>query len=433
MGPAHTPLRKHTLVIAGAGSALEFGAPSTSDLTALVRERTSTDDIMRRFGCDRVCRYIDKKLSGYLDGGAASVNFEHIFHCALEILSNTFEPPPGAVNEFKPILYPFMGQEVASNDKTRLTELVPFSCLKKQSRSLSTLSKDKTGLTELVRCIPELLFSELLTVCDNPKIPLKPLEDFLNLLRNKYNTRIYTTNYDDFILQAAPDLYHGFKSGVGPRSFEPEIFWDSVDRDSVFHLHGSVHFGFPPPAHASDELNVLRWFDDRAEARHFPYSGNQERRMDGSRYLPSALITGFDKLSRIQQTPQAHYYASLARDVMVADVIFVIGFGLTDLHVNARLAEARRRQPCPPVVFVDRWQPSFLCKTRWDMGQKEIKMLHELRMLIFGDHDRDNATRIEPGWTIAKDRSCAVWDRGFLEFLDSQEGFLEIMSQLQVL
>ena len=408
MAAGRTPSRKRALVIAGAGAALEFGAPSTSDLTTLVRERISTDDLMRRFGCDQACRRIDQTLSAYLVGGSDAVNFEHIFHCGQEILSNTFEPTAGAVNEFRPILYPFVGRWVALNEQT--------------------------ALTELVRRIPELLFSELSAASDNPRVPLTPLAEFLKHLRKTYVTRIYTTNYDDFVLQAAPDLYHGFDStpGDGPRSFEAETFWASVDKDSVFHLHGSVHFGFPPPAHASDDLNALRWFHDRAEARlHSSYSGGAERKMDGSLYLPSALITGFDKLSRMQETPQAHYYASLARDAMTADVIFVIGFGLVDLHINGRIAEARRRRPSPPLIFVDWWPESFLCDTRWDMDRKEIEMLHALRMLIVGDYYRDNAEQIEPGWTVAKNSSCAVWDQGFLAFLNALDDFPEVLGRLK--
>ena len=407
MNAARIPLRKRALVIAGAGAALEFGAPSTSDLTELVREKISTDDVMRQFGCDQTCKRIDETLSDYLVGGTEAVNFEHIFHCAQEILANTFEPTTGAVNEFRPVLYPFVGRWVALNEET--------------------------ALTELVRRIPELLFSELSEKSDNPKVSLTPLACFLDFLRKTHVTRIYTTNYDDFILQAAPDLYHGFDPapGSGLRSFDPETFWASADEDCVFHLHGSVHFGFPPPAHSSDDLNALRWFNHRAEARrHSSYSGSSDRKMDGSLYLPSALITGFDKLSRMQQTPQAHYYASLARDAMTADVIFIIGFGLVDLHINARIAEARRRRPCPPLVFVDWWQGSFLSETRWDMGRKEIEMLHALRMLIVGDYYRHNVIPIEPGWTVAKDGSCAVWDKGFVSFLDALDDFPEILHQL---
>ena len=388
MDAARTRSRKRALVIAGAGAALEFGAPSTSDLTEIVREKISTNDVMRRFGCDQACRRIDETLSDYLVCGSEAVNFEHIFHCAQEILANTFEPTAGAFNEFRPILYPFVGRWVALNEET--------------------------ALTELVRRIPDVLFAELSAASDSPKVPLARLAGFLDFLRETYVTRIYTTNYDDFILQAAPDLYHGFDPapGGGPRSFEPESLWASFDADSVFHLHGSVHFGFPPPSHPSEDLNVLRWFHDRAEARlHSSYSGNAERKMDGSLYLPSALITGFDKLSRMQQTPQAHYYTSLARDAMTADVIFLIGFGLVDLHINARISEVRRRRPCPPLVFVDWWKESFLRETRRDTGRKEMEMLHEMRMFILGRDYRDNVMSIEPGWTVAKDGSCAVWVR----------------------
>lgn len=179
-----TPSRKRALVVAGAGAALEFGAPSTADLTELVRERISADDVMQHFGCDQACNRIDEKLSDYLVGGSEAVNFEHIFHCAQEILANTFEPTAGAFNEFRPILYPFVGRWVASNEQT--------------------------ALTELVRRIPELLFSGLSAASDDPRISLALLTEFLDHLRKTHVTRIYTTNYDDFILQAAPDLHHGF-------------------------------------------------------------------------------------------------------------------------------------------------------------------------------------------------------------------------------
>lgn len=395
------------MVILGAGASLDFGAPSTAELTGLVQERVNEDEVMRHFGAEQACKRISDTLAAYLAGGSAAVNFEHIFHCAQEILSTTFAPTLHAVNEYRPILYPFIGRWVALNEQD--------------------------ALTALVRGIPEILFNELSVASDNPTIRLTPLTSFIDNLRETHLTRIYTTNYDDFILQAVPALYHGFDSSPssGPKRFEPDTFWASANKDCVFHLHGSVHFGFPPPSQRTDDLNALCWFHDRPEARvHSSYTGSPERQMDGSVYLPSALITGFDKLSRMQQTPQSHYYASLARDAMTADVIFLIGFSLTDLHINARLAEARRRRPSPPLLFVDWWERSFLCDTRWDMNRKETEMLHTLRMLIVGDHYRDRATPTPPGWTVAKDGSCAVWDRGFREFLNDLDRLPGILARL---
>ena len=246
-------------------------------------------------------------------------------------------------------------------------------------------------------------------------------------------TRIYTTNYDDFVLQAAPDLYYGFDPArsAEPKRFNGEDFWNAADKSCVFHLHGSVHFGFPKPKESTDDLSPLCWYDDRAEAlRHSRYNGSPEHQMDGSQFMPSALITGFDKLARMQQTPQTHYYASLARDAMIADIVYVIGFGLADLHISARLAEARRRQRVPPLLFVDYWKGGFLRDTKWDMGSKEIEMLHKLRLQIVGDYYNRNVVAPSPGWTVAKDGSCAVWDLGFLAFLNAVEKHEDVVSKL---
>jgi hypothetical protein len=66
----------------------------------------------------------------------------------------------------------------------------------------------------------------------------------------------------------------------------------------------------------------LVWFDDPDEAqKSASFSGSGLRRMDGSEVLRTPIITGLDKLSRIQQRPLPYFYAALMRDVMEADVL----------------------------------------------------------------------------------------------------------------
>ena len=79
---------------------------------------------------------------------------------------------------------------------------------------------------------------------------------------------MYTTNYDDFPLQAVPDLYTGFAQArsAGPKRFEVDEFWNKDMVDLLFHLHGSVHLGIPPPAPGVDFFGELFWFDDREAA-----------------------------------------------------------------------------------------------------------------------------------------------------------------------
>lgn len=94
-----------------------------------------------------------------------------------------FAPTPGAFDEFRPILYPFL-------DNT------------------SGISRE--ALRALAKKVIEVIFSEVAQSCIKNPISLRPLSDFIKALRKEHVTRIYTTNYDDFPLQAVPDLYTGF-------------------------------------------------------------------------------------------------------------------------------------------------------------------------------------------------------------------------------
>ena len=144
------------------------------------------------------------------------------------------------------------------------------------------------------------------------------------------------------------------------------------------HLHGSVHLSFSPPQAQDAGLGALHWFDDRSTAlKNSSYSGSDELKMDGNQLIPTAVITGLDKLSHLQRCPFSHYYASMARDAMLADIIYVIGYGLSDLHLNTWLGEARRKNPMPPLIFVDWWPNGFLFDTAFELERKPNEMFQK--------------------------------------------------------
>lgn len=396
-----TERKKRAMVLVGAGASLEFGAPCTARLTEIIGQKVGDDTWMQECSGDSTYREILKTLAGYLQGGTCAVNFEHIYHCAHELLF-TFEPGSRAVNEYRPILQPFICRRIET---------------------------DERALQELVRYMAKFIFEELSAICERPTANLDLLTSFLGRLRKDHITRIYTTNYDDFLLQAAPDLYTGFDSEPSPdaKLFDRRAFWRATDIDCVFHLHGSVHlaFGHPPP---DADLGDLYWFDDRAAALcRSSYHGSGEQRMDGSQIVRTAVITGLDKFSRLQQRPLSHYYASMARDAATADIIYVIGYGLGDLHLNTWLAEARRMKPTPPLVFVDWWPNSFLSDTDFEPDRKATKMLHTLHMRVNNHYGGDEDGS---GWTLAKDRNCAIWDKGFLAFLKTPSELDCVLTEL---
>ena len=397
--------KKRAMILVGAGASLDFGVPSVADLTKYIGQKVAADAWMRKIGGDTAYRVIYKTLSAYLQGGAPAVNFEHIHHCAHELLF-TFDPSPSTVNEYRPILQPFIRREIEVGE---------------------------LSLQELVRHMTKFIFDRVSAICEDPKADLGLITSFLGRLRNDHVVRIYTTNYDDLLLQAVPDLYTGFdpKPSSNAKRFDRRAFWKAADVDCVFHLHGSVHLAFSndPAPPAGVDLGDLYWFDHRADAsRRSLYYGSGDRRMDGSRIVRTALVTGLDKLSRLQQRPLAHYYASMAVDAMKADIIYVIGYGLGDLHLNTWLAEARRMKPTPPLVFVDWWPESFLQDTAFESSRKTAEMVHTLHMLV--GYDCCGGDKYGSGWTLSKDRNCAIWDKGFLAFLSRHRELNHVLAEL---
>lgn len=387
--------RKRAVVLLGAGASVEYKVPSTQELTSLIEHEVLSDGWLKITGGDKAFTLIKKELEEYL----TSYSFEQIYHCIHELIYLN-APTPSAVDEYRPLLYPFV----------------------KNSNGLSD-----RALRSLANTVIKAIYKSVSDSCSKNILSLDPFRGFINNLGTDYITRIYTTNYDDFPLQACPNLYTGFEmeKKSGPKKFEIDKFWKKEDLDSLFYLHGSVHMGFPSPDMSSDDdMGSLYWFDDRDEAlKCCLFSGSDNRRMDGSSYLRTSIITGLDKLSRLQQRPLSHFYSGLARDLMSADVIFVIGSGLTDLHLNTWLKEARRRAELPPILFIDFWKNGYLD----EFERKEIEMLHALRIKASRHYGYE---RIGNGWIASKDKSAAIWEKGFQSFLNAPEELSLAMRQL---
>jgi hypothetical protein len=219
---ANSPLqrcrRKRVVVLMGAGASIEYEAPSTPALTDAIERSVMADAYMTSTGAKAAFVKIKRGLQGYL---REVPNFEQIYHCTHELLSLN-APTPGAFDEFRPLLYPFMA------DKTGIP---------------------KRALEALIDKMAQEIFTEVSTACARNPLSLAPLTDFVSRLRADCITRIYTTNYDDFLIQAAPDLYTGFdpEPSPGPKRFQLDRFWSTFDLHSAFYLHGSVHMGFVPP------------------------------------------------------------------------------------------------------------------------------------------------------------------------------------------
>ena len=138
---------KRALVLAGAGASVEFDIPSTAELTRKIEARVLSGTWAKRCGADRAYQEIRGKLVRYRHGGSSAVNFEDVYHCAHELLF-TFEPEPYAVDEYRPILVPFIDRRFKA---------------------------DEAALRALIERMAKFIFDEVSASCDKPTRSLAAL------------------------------------------------------------------------------------------------------------------------------------------------------------------------------------------------------------------------------------------------------------------
>lgn len=400
--------KKRAIIILGAGASVEYGIPTTMNLTELIEKDICDDDWMKLNEFYTTYKFIKDELSAYLTS-PSSVHYENIYHCIHELL-HLSPKVVGGTDRFRPLLRPFLQNNTGIEKRT---------------------------LRNLERKILGSIFSVISGLCEKPTNSLLPLREFLTSISEKFTTRIYSTNYDDLPIQAIGN-HNYFNTGFTPfrdglSKFDSKNFWKNWDKNSLFHLHGSVHMSFIPESlnrySKTVEHGELFWFDDRAGAKELAdawITGN--RRMDGSGVEISPIVTGLDKLSRIQQSPFCYYYAALAKDLIEADIIFVIGSGLGDIHINNWLHEARRQTEKPPLLFIDYWEEGFR-KEHFNTGHKNIEM--SLSLLIPNHEQFEYGIQgIEDGWAVSINKNAAVWDKGFMAFLNNQDSARQVLDML---
>ena len=198
---------RRAVLLLGAGSAIDFGAPSTWKLTEEIENFLNSYDGYLADEVRDAYKFINEKLKAYLKS-PDDVNFEHIYHVTHELLKRPNLVGAGTVNEYRPLMHPFLRPE------REFPEIV-----------LKTLAEK----------ITEAIFLKMSEVSRDGK-DIDVMTGFIQDLRQKHVTRIFTTNYDDFILQAAPDLYTGFPipKDRDPARFELDNFYKKEEQDGVF-------------------------------------------------------------------------------------------------------------------------------------------------------------------------------------------------------
>lgn len=398
-------LKKRILVLVGAGASVDFGIPQTTGFAEAIESELRDNQYCVRSGGMDAYDWVKRTLEDYYGDEPWEANFERVYHSLHELAE--MNHIDGAVPKFKPVLYPFL---TTSYDHT------------------------KDALRAAASAMLDAIYKIASTLSSTPKRSLAPLTAFIEGLQKQGIPRIYTTNYDDFFSQASPGLFTGFTNHRNGYSlFSPKDYWTQWDTPGLFHLHGSVHFGFPLSIKRDPDVGIgdLGWYESKEDAiKHAHAGGSGVPRLDGTQLERSAIITGLDKLGRLQQAPYLSYYGGLTRETVEADLIIVLGSGLGDSHLNSCLLQARRTYPPTPIVYVGKWNEGDLQEAlRHDPTDQTVAMVHDLRIDVGGRGEMK--FEAYPGWTINERTKSAVYTKGFYGFLEDPATFAQVLTEIE--
>jgi NAD-dependent SIR2 family protein deacetylase len=326
-------MSKRIIILTGAGAVIPWGAPSTDDLTQIIRE----DNVFINEKGYKIGEYIYSLLNDATkkENRLSPINFETILYF-IELL-----------HEYKSKINSRSGSFFTRNDlftlkPTIIDELDHFEKLNPNFKPYPKTSNQKKctidtsfGVNRLI--LNEFFYSELyyhyitlikdkLTKYESEYKNFTNLNNnfnfYLKALKGENNTlKIYTLNYDSLFSKIS-DIQ--FFDGYNDKSSEIDSkkIIESDQLDCFYHLHGSF------------ELNLQGQKSDNFT------NASIQRNFIQSDLIPSNIIAGYNKPERILNKHFYDYYQKFVEDVSSADELAIIGYSFSDLHVNSAIKRA---------------------------------------------------------------------------------------------
>lgn len=159
-------------------------------------------------------------------------------------------------------------------------------------------------------------------------------------------------------------------------------------------------------------MGEIGWYENRDEAlKRCERNSSGDKQMDGGEVKLSPIITGLDKLARIQSAPFNYYYSSLAHDLMESEYVIVAGYGMGDIHINKWITQARLGNPNLKIIIVDYWNGPIVL----ELTKRIIEIIHSLRVDLASGTFRNGPNK---NWVIIPNSKAAIWTNGFQAFLN---------------
>ncbi len=392
--------RKRVTILTGAGFTLPFGTPSTKKLTDIIRNKELSNLGINgkppgEYFFEKLCKHYKESKSSY---DVTNINFETIIHLLEEIYS--FQTSLNKTN-------------ASSSERKKGTKPSLF-CLKdivkKDLEQLKTSAKTKSiaeGIKYIYYGFIDAIVGELIILnSDKNNIGMNTFRgDFLNkhLSQSQYIRKIYTLNYDTW-LNKYGNLYDGFDSAG---KFQSKKVTSEFDYDSHYNLHGSILW-------KNSNDTVTKVTKPFSPLKNDPSSNSG---LDRELIIAAPIISGYNKLQRMKFSPYLEFYYSLQRDILDSEILILIGYSFSDVHINNILSLYENK--CIVVDYIHDWN-TF---AKYDDSLKtKVTPIKSIKPSSWNfDHLKDKKIN-QNGWVASKNGNVKFWWKGIgNDFYDAWE------------
>ncbi len=307
-------MKDKILILHGAGltAGPDFFKISTLGLTeefiAYSNDDLSDDKEIVKFIYEEFC-FWNKLDPKDVSGNLSQINFETIIQIVEE-------------------LFVFIEDVERSKHKTKYQRSVKNTVFELNSRLITHINRVRIPkwkdfiylfIEKIHNHLIDLVIDKLLSYnIDSSNKGMVEYVNFLNQGFGQTSKRIYTLNYDTWLNQ-----FSNYFDGFSPTKLDRDKILFDRDVDCHYNLHGCI---------------LWQLFDTKEKLatpnqwkHHQSFAGYTIAR---EAILPTPIITGYNKLTRINQSPYLEFFHSFTQDCSISEKILIVGYSFSDPHIN---------------------------------------------------------------------------------------------------
>jgi hypothetical protein len=355
---------KRCVILFGAGAVIDWGAPSTPELTNHILK----SGFYIKGESKTITQFIYETLLYSNQYSANDINFETIINVIEELIVYYSEyglssKKPSIINSFFNAKFEreIFNFSILSGEGNHCRLSIPgisdeFSEYNHNGLNppafflIQLLSNLLTALTVKIERYSYHTNGHTKVMTDDNANLNRLFSHWIKAISNENIVRMYTLNYDrnfKIIIEesgALSGVFEGFESGpvLGYNdAINPNIkrIVEDIDSHTHYNMHGSVFWHIEPR-----NVNMLEipevYLTCRAHLEVNTLEHAIHQNEQGKSIVFTNIITGYQKTQKAIFPPIRQMQSAFDRDCINADVLYVVGYSFADEHINSMIRTA---------------------------------------------------------------------------------------------